>query len=144
MSEKWPKAAAKLVEDKANGLAVIQELKHEIQGLIEVTPEGGKLGRAHAVSPQVESGNVYLPHPLIRPWVDDFIEKATAFPNGRHDDQVDTMTQAGSEPLTRYASHFRRAGVANRRGSLSHPGQLAPSVRCYRYVWRCSSIMGSA
>jgi hypothetical protein len=46
------------------------------------------------VSPQVESGNVYLRHPLIRPWVDEFIEEATAFPNGRHDDQVDTMSQA--------------------------------------------------
>ena len=94
MSEKWPHAAAKLVEDKANGPAVIQELQHEIIGLIEVTPEGGKLARAHAVSPQVEAGNVYLPHPAICPWVAAFIEEVMAFPNGRHDDQVDAMTQA--------------------------------------------------
>ena len=94
MSEKWPKTGAKLVEDKANGSAVIQELQHEISGLIEVTPEGGKTARAHAVSPQIESGNIYLPHPAIRPWVDTFIEEATSFPNGRNDDQVDAMTQA--------------------------------------------------
>jgi len=94
MTEKCPQAGAKLVEDKANGPAVIQELQREISGLIEVTPEGGKLARAHSVAPHIESGNVYLPHPLIRPWVDPFIEEATAFPYGRHDDQVDAMTQA--------------------------------------------------
>ena len=94
MSQRWPKAATKLVEDKANGPAVIQELKHEVAGLIEVNPEGGKIARAHAVSPQVESRNIYLPHPSVTPWVEAFIEEAAAFPNGRNDDQVDAMTQA--------------------------------------------------
>ena len=84
----------KLVEDKANGPAVIQELRHEISGLIEVNPEGGKLARAHAVSPQVESGNVYLPHPAIAAWIEGCMEEAAAFPNGRNGDQVDAMTQA--------------------------------------------------
>jgi predicted phage terminase large subunit-like protein len=94
MSAKWPQAGAKLVEDRANGPAVIQELQHEIAGMIEITPEGGKMARAHAVSAQAESGNIYLPHPAIRSWVDEFVEEATAFPNARHDDQVDAMTQA--------------------------------------------------
>lgn len=94
LSRQWPKAATKLVEDKANGPAVIQELRHEVAGLIEVHPEGGKVARAHAVSPQVESGNIYLPHPTVAPWVEEFIEEAATFPNGRNDDQVDAMTQA--------------------------------------------------
>ena len=94
VSARWPKASAKLVEDKANGPAVIQELRHQIEGLIAVAPEGGKIARAHAVSPMVESGNVYLPHPSIAPWVEAFLDEVTAFPNGRHDDQVDAMTQA--------------------------------------------------
>ena len=47
-----------------------------------------------AVSPVIEAGNVYLPHPLIAPWVNDFVEECAAFPNGAHDDQVDAMTQA--------------------------------------------------
>jgi hypothetical protein len=42
----------------------------------------------------VESGNVYLPHPAIAPWIEDLIEEAAAFPHGRNDDQVDAMTQA--------------------------------------------------
>ena len=82
------------MEDKANGPAVIQELRHDVDGLIEVTPEGGKIARAHAVSPQVEAGNIYLPHPACAPWIEAFVEETAAFPNGRYDDQVDAMTQA--------------------------------------------------
>jgi Terminase RNaseH-like domain len=82
------------VEDRANGPAVIQELRHDVAGLIAVNPEGGKMARAQAVSPQVESGNVYLPHPALAAWVEDLIEETAAFPHGRNDDQVDAMTQA--------------------------------------------------
>lgn len=109
LTEKWPDAKAKYVEDKANGPAVIQMLQDEIIGLIAVNPEGGKEVRANAVSPLVEAGNVYLPHPSIAPWVNDLIEEMTAFPNGKNDDTVDAATQAliklqgaKSNPLDRY------------------------------------------
>lgn len=94
LSAKWPMCIAKLIEDKANGSAVIQMLGSRIPGILPVTPEGGKIARAAAVSPLIEAGNVYLPHPQYAPWVDDFIEECAAFPNGAHDDQVDAMTQA--------------------------------------------------
>jgi predicted phage terminase large subunit-like protein len=94
LTQKWPGTIAKLVEDKANGSAVIQMLSREIPGLLPVNPQGGKNARAAAVSPLIEAGNVYLPHPLFAPWVNDFIEECVAFPNGAHDDQVDAMTQA--------------------------------------------------
>ena len=101
LSEKWPQAQAKLVEDKANGPAVIATLKHEIVGLIAVNPEGGKEVRAHAVSPQIEAGNVYLPDPTIAPWIGGFIDECAAFPNAAYDDQVDAMSQA----LVRLGTH---------------------------------------
>jgi predicted phage terminase large subunit-like protein len=91
--EKWP-AHGVLVEDKANGPAVISMLRHEISGLIAVNPEGGKVSRAHAVSAVVEAGNVFLPHPRVAPWVDGYLAELSIFPNGRHDDQVDQTTQA--------------------------------------------------
>ena len=94
MTQDWPLATTKLVEDKANGAAVIATLKHEISGLIEVNPEGGKEARASAVSPQIESGNVYLPHPSVAAWVDGYLAEWAAFPRGAHDDQVDATTQA--------------------------------------------------
>jgi len=93
-SRKWPGTLVKLIEDKANGPAVMQMLGSEIRGLLPVTPEGGKVARAAAVSPLIEAGNVYLPHPMFMPWINDFIEECASFPNGAHDDQVDAMTQA--------------------------------------------------
>jgi predicted phage terminase large subunit-like protein len=94
LSAKWPYTYAKLIEDKANGSAVIQILRHEVPGLLPVSPEGGKTARASGVSPLIEAGNVYLPHPQYAPWVAAFIEECAAFPNGAHDDQVDAMSQA--------------------------------------------------
>lgn len=93
LTAKWYKhMGAKLVEDSANGPAIIDTLKHEIAGLIAVRPQGGKEARASAVSPQVEAGNIYLPEQA--PWVHDFIEECATFPKGAHDDQVDAMSQA--------------------------------------------------
>lgn len=108
MTAKWPQARAKLIEDKANGTAVIATLKREISGLIAIEPQGGKVVWAHAVSPDIEAGNVWLPDPSIAPWIHDFIEECAAFPNGVNDDQVDGMTQA----LNRLAE--RRKHVVNR------------------------------
>jgi predicted phage terminase large subunit-like protein len=94
LSARWPQTHEKLIEAKANGPAVVATLKHEIAGLIEVEPEGGKEARANAVAWQVESGNVFLPDPKSHPWVRDLIQEATGFPTAAHDDQVDAMTQA--------------------------------------------------
>ena len=97
MAQKWPQATRKLIEDKANGPAVIEMLKSKVPGLIPVNPEGGKIVRARAIEPIQESGNLYLPSPSIAPWIEEFIAECSIFPNagsGGHDDQVDAMTQA--------------------------------------------------
>jgi predicted phage terminase large subunit-like protein len=83
-----------LIEDKANGSAAISVLKREIPGIIPVKPEGGKVSRVNAVSHVIESGNVYLPHEDDCPWIIDFIEECASFPSGKHDDDVDAMSQA--------------------------------------------------
>ncbi len=93
LSSKWPNVIRKLVEDKANGPAVLQSLTNEISGLIEVNPEGGKESRAHAVSPELEAGNWFLPHPMVADWVQGFIDECASFPAGAHDDQVDSWSQ---------------------------------------------------
>jgi predicted phage terminase large subunit-like protein len=71
LSAKWPHCLAKLIEDKANGSAVIQMVAREIPGILPVNPEGGKVARAAAISPLIEAGNIYLPHPLYAPWAND-------------------------------------------------------------------------
>lgn len=81
-----------LIEDKANGTAIINVLSSEMEGVIPVKPEGGKVTRANAVSPAIESGRVHLPR--FASFVEDFMSECSSFPNGAHDDQVDAMTQA--------------------------------------------------
>jgi len=94
LSARWPQASAKLIEDKANGTAVINQLSSIVAGMIPISPHESKVARASAISPFVEAGNVYLPAPEVAPWADDVIEEAAAFPMSTHDDQVDALSQA--------------------------------------------------
>lgn len=100
LTQKWwdqgLDARLKLVEDKANGPAVVQVLQGRIPGLVSVTPQGSKESRVRAVSADVEAGNVWLPDDAVQPDFDAmaFVDEAAAFPNGSHDDMVDACTQA--------------------------------------------------
>lgn len=93
VSSLYPKASLKLVEEKANGAAVIQMLRHELGGFYPVNPNEGKTGRVNAIIPMVMTGNVYLPHPSDATWVQEFLDECAAFPSGRHDDMVDAFSQ---------------------------------------------------
>jgi predicted phage terminase large subunit-like protein len=88
----YPRALRILVEDKANGPAIVDTLSAEIAGVIAVTPEGGKEARASAIQPAVEAGNVFLPEGAA--WLDDFVGEFSTFPAGARDDQVDALSQA--------------------------------------------------
>lgn len=88
----YPQCVTTLIEDKANGSAIVQVLRHEIMGVIPIQPEGGKVARVNAVSGAIESGNVYLPK--NKHFVNDFVDECASFPKGTHDDQVDSMSQA--------------------------------------------------
>ena len=98
MSERWPQAGAKIIEDKANGPAVINALARKVSGLIPWPPKGQQMGskiaRAYASQPEVEAGNVWLPDPNVHPWVPEFVEYCVSFPGGEFDDDIDAMTQA--------------------------------------------------
>jgi predicted phage terminase large subunit-like protein len=94
LSARWPQAITKLVEDKANGTAVMDLLRNEVVGLTAVEPEGGKIARANAAAPLVVAGNVHLPEPHLLPNVTELVDEAASFPNGQHDDAVDMLTQA--------------------------------------------------
>lgn len=87
----YPHAGAVLIEDKANGPAVIRALRTEMF-CIAINPMGGKVARVNAVSPAIESGHVYLP--INTPWTGPFIDQWTAFPNGAHEDMCDSLSQA--------------------------------------------------
>lgn len=104
LKEKWKKVNQILIEDKANGSAIIQVLRLSMTGIIPIEPIGGKVARANAVTPAIESGNCYLPE--YADFTGDFIEECSAFPNGKHDDQVDCMSQAITR-LTGYTADVK-------------------------------------
>ena len=101
LAKRWPQATLKLVEDKANGPALISMLAKRIVGIVPINPTRSKTQRLLAVAPLIESGHVYLPTKELCPWIDDYIEEHAAFPNGAHDDQVDETTMALDRLLLR-------------------------------------------
>ena len=93
LSGKWPQARAKVVENKANGPALVSLLKKEIPGLVEFNPVGSKEERALSITPYLEAGNLFLPDPAKHPWVNDFINDLLTFPKGQYKDDIDAFVQ---------------------------------------------------
>lgn len=91
------------IEDKASGQSLIQELKRKSAlPVIAVAVDADKIARANAVSAYIKAGNVYLPD--FEPWTIDYVDVMSNFPNGAHDDDVDSTTQALSAHM--YANNF--------------------------------------
>lgn len=126
----YPECKITLVEDKANGSAIIQILRTQIGGIIPINPEGGKVSRVNAVAGAIEGGNVYLPSD--KEFTKDFIEECSAFPNGAHDDQVDAMSQClnrliyykANKPFVKKKSVFEMMfpGYAKKKNSGNKSG----------------------
>jgi predicted phage terminase large subunit-like protein len=91
LKDKYPTAAL-LIEDKGSGTSLIQDLRAEKKTPIAITPEGDKTARLAAVSVQFESGAVWFPKDA--PWLGSLKAELLGFPNVKHDDQVDSISQA--------------------------------------------------
>jgi predicted phage terminase large subunit-like protein len=112
-----------LIEDQASGIPLIQELLEE--GLWAVTryrPQADKVMRLHAQTAIIENGFVHLPE--TAPWLALYLDELTNFPNGRHDDQVDSTAQAfdwlkraGREPG--FLGYYRRLAADRAKGGGS-------------------------
>jgi predicted phage terminase large subunit-like protein len=93
---KWPMALRKVIETKANGDAIIDQLQHEkISGVVGYNPgSNSKSARLESVSTFFRAGDILFPHPSIAPWVQNNVHEIVKFPNAKHDDTVDATTQA--------------------------------------------------
>jgi predicted phage terminase large subunit-like protein len=92
--ERWH-ANKVLIEDKASGTQLIQELKREgVPNIAPYMPPSGmdKQMRLYAQSTAFEAGQVLFPK--YAPWLNDYVRELTGFPGTKHDDQVDSTTQA--------------------------------------------------
>jgi len=82
-----------LIEDKASGTQLIQELTREGLHVVKAyKPEMDKVMRLHSVTATLENGFVHVPDQAA--WKSVYIHELTTFPKGKHDDQTDSTSQA--------------------------------------------------
>jgi len=82
-----------IVEDKASGTSLIQELQRETKLPIKaIKVDNDKVSRVHSITPIIESGNVSLNTNMDN--ISPFLDECEDFPNGEYDDMVDSMSQA--------------------------------------------------
>jgi predicted phage terminase large subunit-like protein len=121
-----------LIEKSANGVEIIEELKRELRGVTPVVASTSKVARAEAAEPALDAGNVYVPgeqalespsgynEALTPAFTQALIEECAVFPNGEHDDQVDSFTQA---------VNWTRGRLGGPTRSLSAAGLRMPGAR---------------
>jgi predicted phage terminase large subunit-like protein len=119
-----------LIEDKASGTQLIQELTRDgVYGVTSYEPTMDKVMRLHSVTNTIENGFVLLP--IEADWLPLYLQELTTFPNGKHDDQADSTSQAldwvkqgtHTYPVLEY---MRREALRN--GSAIDPALLDDDV----------------
>ena len=85
-----------LIEDSGVGTALIAELRRGGLNVKAIKPERDKVSRMSVASARIEAGQVFFPSQA--PWLACLEEELLSFPHGRHDDQVDSISQALNNP----------------------------------------------
>ena len=81
-----------LIEDKASGTHLIQELMADgCHSVTSYQPDCEKIMRLHAQTAMIENGFVNIPE--AAPWLAEYQHEMSVFPNGKQDDQVDSTAQ---------------------------------------------------
>jgi predicted phage terminase large subunit-like protein len=124
--DRWHKPTV-LIEDAGSGTSLIQDLCQQNIPVVAIRPRDEKIIRMSAQTAKIEAGAVHLPRHAL--WLDDLRSEMLAFPNGIHDDQVDSISQAlnwMSQPRRRLL-FTRFSDVADDGGALHTRG---PGSRC--------------
>ena len=108
---KLHKASQILIEDAGFGTALIQELKTAHFSVVAVKPEYDKKIRMAIQSAKFENGQVFFPKEA--PWLRDLEDELFAFPSGRHDDQVDSISQALGHKIASFWTNESLDGYNN-------------------------------
>jgi len=114
------RAEVVLVEDKASGTSLIQELRADGFSQVEAAPslDGDKIMRLHSQTAKIEGGFVLFPKEA--PWLDAYVYELVGFPNTKNDDQVDSTVFA-------LAWTTPKGGA---RGWLKYMERLAAEMGC--------------
>jgi predicted phage terminase large subunit-like protein len=103
-----------LIEDRASGTQLIQELIREgVYGVTPYAPKLDKIMRLQSTTSTIENGFVFLPEKA--PWLAEYLHELTIFPNGKHDDQADSTSQALDWIKGNFAELFAWMRIQHRR-----------------------------
>lgn len=132
-----------LIEDKASGTQLIQELREAgLYKAIRYRPEGDKIMRLNAQTGAMEGGFVHLPREAH--WLADYLHELVTFPKGRYDDQVDSTAQA----LAWFLQSQSTAGIIEYCRMLNernkHPVQTMIKLRAPAGISNLYTIDGQA
>lgn len=94
-----------LIEDKASGTPLIQNVKHAgLQAVIGINPSRDKKTRMYEQTPKLEARALFIPRSAS--WLSDFKAEYLAFPSSKHDDQIDALSQFLEWQVNRESSSF--------------------------------------
>lgn len=85
--------AVTIVEESANGHALLQTLKNEIPNLIGMKVTDSKESRIMSIAPTIEAGQILFPNRNSDSVIDECLNELATFPKGRHDDFCDALAQ---------------------------------------------------
>jgi predicted phage terminase large subunit-like protein len=118
-----------LIEDKASGQSLIQELqRNTILPIKPIKVENDKIARVHSVTPIIEAGKVYLPKDAH--WLKGFLDEMEEFPNGEFDDTVDSVSQflnamkVTKAPDVSEVVHIKRGKIRTKYWKYSKVGSM--------------------
>jgi len=131
-------ATAIIIEDHNSGTPLIQDLQREgVPKIRAYKPQGDKKTRMEGQTGPIAAGHVYIPHEAH--WLAEYLHELAVFPNGRHDDQVDSTSQA-LDSLTNvrikgyaYLEMARRANIASGRRPPDGPQKIDWAIGCVEW-----------
>ena len=124
-----------LIEDKASGTQLIQELISEgMHAVKKYEPAMDKVMRMHLVTSTMENGFVHLPDKAA--WLGEYLHELTSFPKGKYDDQADSTSQAlywfkqqCIQPVCGLFEYYKQEAERTRLGNSAAPRPFVPSRR---------------
>ena len=94
-----------LIEDRASGTQLIQELINErMPEIKKYEPTMDKIMRMHSVTGTIENGFVHLPDKAA--WLAEYVHEVTTFPRGKYDDQADATSQSLDKHVRLFLQYF--------------------------------------
>jgi predicted phage terminase large subunit-like protein len=127
LAQRWS-ATQVLVEETGTAVGLLAELRSKVRGIKGIRPEKDKQTRMSIASALFEAGQVYLPERA--PWLPDLEAELFSFPGSRHDDQVDSISQALNHARESKVFGFIKMGRMKPIGPSFSPG--LPSNATYR------------